>query len=615
MAAELCNYDYARLPSNVWLRILSYADTDTLLAMEATASCFTNIVSDEHLATNVVCAPSSDEMTLQRFFTKRVMHKMEVLDVSNCMVATPDVILSWIGTCNTLTELRCVNCPLPYTGLLIVLMERLPHLQRIDWSFFGENFSDDMYRVMARYNEMVIPQLRSTYVEVACQGAVNHALLSFLLKRCVVLQKLHLHAFHADFTEATAMCVGAATFTKSSEPTLIYSTELDAVGGQQRFFTSFLRLMQVPSICMGGSIVWGNIIFLKAHTGCTSSSHTHAVPPRFKQVVVALSNEISVQHTLSQAGIDMTWTHIEALTLALLPNTAIDTVACAGPVYRTPLATFLKSFRVLTELNLNSFHFSGGVDCCSILAAVPMRLRALSLAPCGINRRYSFTNLAKVSAKLEELDVRMNSDDVSSHCASCSQPFRVREHDAAILQQGSTLRRFTLCGVLKVHSLEFISSLRPSEIRLSFMPWRTISQTRNIRRLLSCNDNLRSLVLKNHSTCRRLEFYQQNLDTLSRLNHLSLDVRAPSEIDEVGLFFNHMTARLPVLETLHLHYVSGDDILRTLTWLRQADWHREPIQEGRHPAGALLADRPCIGCSMATFIGLAKPRHHRKNCF
>ncbi|KAH9363867.1 hypothetical protein HPB48_009113 [Haemaphysalis longicornis] len=613
MAVALSNYDYARLPSNVWLRILSYADTNTLLAIEATASCFTNILRDEHLATNVVCAPSSDEMTLQRFFTKRVMHKMEVLDVSNCMVAAPDVILSWIGTCNTLTELRCVNCPLPYTGLLIVLMERLPHLQRIDWSFFGENFSDDMYRVMARYNEMVIPQLRSTYVEVACQPANNHAFLSFLLKRCIVLLKLHLHALYGDFTEATALCLGAATLTISSDPTLIYSTELDAVRGQQSFFNSFLRLMQVPSICWAESIVWGNIVFLRPYTACTSSSHTHAVPPRIRQVVVALSNEESVHLALSEAAIYMTWTHIEALPLALLPVVESDTPTCASRNFRVPLMTFILSFPVLTELNLNSFHFSGGIDCCNILAALTVRLRALSLAPCGINRKTSFINLAKVSSKLEELDVRMNSDDVSSHCDSCSQPFRVREHDAAILQQGSTLRRFTLCGVLNVYSLDFIASLRPSEIRLSLMPWHTISQTWSFGHLLRCNDNLRSLVLRNHTLFRGLEFYQKNLDALSHLNHLSLDVRTPSEFGKVGLFFSHMTARLPVLETLHLHYGRGDNIVRTLTWFRQPDWHRETHREGRN-RGALLMDRPCIGCSMATFIGLAKPRHHRKNC-
>ncbi|XP_077547734.1 uncharacterized protein LOC144159980 [Haemaphysalis longicornis] len=614
MAGALYNYDYASLPCNVWLRIFSYVDTDTLLAIEATASCFSTIVRDERLAANVVCAPTSDKITLQRFFAKRVMHKVKILDVSNCIVAAPDVILSWIGTCYTLTELRCVNCPLPYTGLLIVLMERLPRLQCIDWSFFGENFSDDMFRVMARYNQSVIPQLRSMYVEVACHGADNHALLSFLLKRCYVLQKLHLHALYTDFTEATALGVGAATFTKSSDPTLIYSTELDAVQGKQRFFTSFVRLMQVQSNYLPGRIVWGNMVFLRAYSACATSSHTDAVPLRFKQVVVALHNEVGVEGTLWQAAIEITWTHIEALTLTLLPFADSDTPTSAGPYFRIPLRTFISSFPVLTELNLNSFHFSGGVDFCSILAAVPMRLRALSLAPCGINRKTSFINLAKVSSKLEELDVRMNSDNVSSHCASCSQLFRVREGDAAILQQGSTLRRFTLCGVLEVNSLEFIASLRPSEIRLSFMPWHTIGQTRSIGHILSCNDNLRSLVLRDHSLFRGLQFYHQILDVLSRLNHLSLDVTMPSENWEVWAFFDHMTARLLALESLHLHYVSGDNTLRTVTWLRQQAWHREASQEGRYPVGALLADRPCIGCSRATFIGLAKPRHHRKNC-
>ncbi|XP_077546149.1 uncharacterized protein LOC144158854 [Haemaphysalis longicornis] len=614
MAVVLYNYDYSRLPYNAWLRILSYADTDTLLAIEATASCFTNIVRDEHLAANVLCAPSSDEMTLHRFFTTRAMHKVKVLDVSNCIVAAPDVILSWVGTCNALTDLRCVNCPLPYTGLLIVLMERLPHLQRIDWSFFGEHISHDMCRVMEGYNEMVIPQLRSMYVAVACQGADNHALLSFLLNRCIVLQKVHFHALYGDFTEATALCVGAATSNISSDPTLVYSTELDDVRGQQRFFTSFVRLMQVRSKCLSGTIVCGNRVFLRACTAGASSSYTHTMPPRFKQVVVALSNEVSVQHTLSQMAIDMSWSHIEALTLALLPFAESDTPTCAGPNFWIPLITFICSFHFLTELNLNSFHFSGSVDLCNIVAMVPMRLRALSLAPCGINQSNSFINLAKVSSKLEELDVRMNSDNVSSQCASCSQPFIVLEYDAAILQQGSALRRFTLCRVLKVHSLDFIANLRPTEIRLFFMPRHTIGESRSIGHLLRCNDNLQSLVLKDHSLFLGLEFYQQNLDALNHLNHLSLDVRAPSEIDEVRLFFNHMTARLPVLETLHLHYVSGDNFVRTLTWLRPPVWYRETSEEAQHLAGALLADRPCIGCSMATFIGLVKPRHHRKNC-
>ncbi|KAH9364136.1 hypothetical protein HPB48_011917 [Haemaphysalis longicornis] len=619
MAVALRNYDYSRLPYGVWLRILSFLDTDALLTIEATASCFTDIVRDDHLLSSIVCAPSSDEKTLQRFFTTRVTHNVKVLDVSNCIVAAPNIILYWVGTCTTLAELRCVNCPLPYSDFLMIVMGWLPCLQRLDWSFFGKDLNDDdMWSFMAQYNEWVIPQLRSTYVEVACQGADNYALLIFLLKRCIALQKLHLHALHSDFTEATAMCIGAATLAMASAPTLVYSTGLDALPSQLPFFTSvYLPLLQVPSNITNGATVCGNLVYFTASTAGGSCSHTDATPPpveppHFKQLVVALSNGVGGAYRLSEAVSGMTWTHIEALKLVLLPEDASDTATCAGTIFRDPLIKFLQSFQAMTELNMNSFHFLGGVDCCSILAAVPMRLRALSIAPCGINRYRSFKNLAKVSSKLEELDVRMNSDNVSLHCALCSQYFRIMGSDAAILQQRSSLRRFTFSNVLKVESLSFIAQLRPFELRLSLMA--DLSTITLTRYLLTCNDNLRSLVLRDRALCRGLEFYQRKLDALSGLNHLSLDVSAPSDHEKVRSFFNHMTARLPVLETLHLHYVSGDNLVRTLTWFRQRAWHRKTSQGDGQPPGVLLADRPCIGCSMATFIGLAKPRHQRQNC-
>ncbi|XP_077544704.1 uncharacterized protein LOC144157845 [Haemaphysalis longicornis] len=613
MAVGHCNYDYAHLPNAVWLRILSYADTDALLAIEATAPRFNDIVRDERLAAKIVCAPSSDERTLQQFFTKRVMRNVKVLDVSNCIVAAPDFILSWVGTCHTLTELRCVSCPLPYSALLVVLMEWLPYLQRLDWSFYGENFGDDYtHRVTAPYNDRAIPQLRSTYVEVACEGLDNYALLGFLLNRCVVLQNLHLHALYGEFTETTAMCIGMTTFATASITTLIYSTELDAVRGQRSLFNSFVRVLEVPSNCLSDATVCGNLVCLRASTAGASSSHTHAMHPCFKQVVVALSNEANVESKLQEAAIAMTLPHVEALTLTFLPYAESDTAACAGPKFKTPLVTFLSSFRHITELNLNSFHFTGGVDCCNVLSAVPMKLKALSLAPCGINRAHSFRNLAKVSSKLEELDVRMNFDNVSLYCASCRQPFRVREEEAALLQQHSALKRFSLCNVPKVTSLNFIAQLRPTELRLSFMAWHTDTVTGNIGYLLSCNDNLRSLVLRDRALFRGLEFYQEELEALTGLNHLSLDVSMPSEQNEVLSFYEHMTAQLPVLKALHLHYSSGEKFVRTLTWLRQPTWCSENCKD-RQPPGALLADGPCIGCSMATFIGLAKPRHHRNN--
>ncbi|XP_077546309.1 uncharacterized protein LOC144158968 [Haemaphysalis longicornis] len=618
MATALCKYDYSSLPYHVWLRILSYADTDALLAIEATAPCFSDIVRDERLLKSIVCTPSSDERTLRRFFLKRVTRNVKVLDVSNCIVAAPDVILSCVGTCPTLTELRCVNCPLPYSGLLMVLVELLPNLQRLDWSFFGNDLSGNyMRRFTAQYNERAIPQLRSTYVEVACQGADNHALLSFLLQRCIRLQKLHLHALYGDFTEETAMCVGSAAFAAASDPILVFSAELDALRDEQPFFTSqYLRLLQLPSNCSDRATVGANLVFLTASTAGDSSPHTLAIPrsveiARFKQVVVALRNDVGVETRLMEAAIEMTWTHIEALTLFLVPYSA----SSAGPAFRTPLISFLNSFRVLTELNLNSFHFTSGMDCCHILAAVPMRLRALSLAPCGINRKRSFRNLAKVSSQLEELDVRMNCDILSVYCPSCSQPFRVRGRDAAILQQSSSLRRFTLFNVVALHSLDFVANLRTYELRLSFMAnWCEVSQTYMIRNLLRCKDDLRSLVLRDSVVSRDLQFYQEELDTLRGLYHLSLDVSTPCDTEKVGSFLNHMTARLPVLKSLHLHYVSGNNCVRTLTWLREPAWHRETSQADRQSPGALLVDRQCIGCSMATFIGLAKPRNRRQNC-
>ncbi|KAH9359478.1 hypothetical protein HPB48_019235 [Haemaphysalis longicornis] len=504
MAVASCDCDYSRLPHDIWLRILSYADTDVLLAMEATASCFTDIVRHEHLLSNIVCAPSSDDGTFQRFFTTRTTCNVKVLDVSNCIVAAPDVIFSWVRTCHALAELRCVNCPVPYSTLLMALMEWLPQLKCLHWSFFGKNLSDGlMRRFTAAYSERAVPQLCSTYVEVACQGADNHALLSFLLRRCIVLQELHLHGLYGDFTIATAACIGAATFPTAWDAIFVYSAELDVLRGEQPYFASrYLRLWQLPSNCSDRASACANQVCLRASTAGASYSRARAKSesveiPRFKHVVVTLSNEVGVQHRLSEVALEMTWTHIEVLALEMLPYPASYTASYAGSMFRTPLIMFLNSFPVLTELNVNSFHFAGGMDCCHVLAAIPVRLRALSLAPCGINRAYSVRNLAKVSSKLEELDVRVNCDNVSLHCAFCCKPFRVRGADAALLQQRSLLSRFTLFGVLKVRSLEFIANLRTSELRLSFMAdWDTVSLTYNDCNVLSCNDNLRSLVLR-----------------------------------------------------------------------------------------------------------------------
>lgn len=100
---------------------------------------------------------------------------------------------------------------------------------------------------------------------------------------------------------------------------------------------------------------------------------------------------------------------------------------------------------------------------------------------------------------------------------------------------------------------------------------------------------------------RLLLLFQTNMCLLVRVEHLCLISGVALRRDVVDMHVTALVGALPRLRCFHAHYrdiQEGSE--KRITWMRKSEADKE---------GVLVRDGPCVLCSTATFIGLAKPRN------
>ncbi|KAL1445706.1 hypothetical protein MTO96_044875 [Rhipicephalus appendiculatus] len=97
---------------------------------------------------------------------------------------------------------------------------------------------------------------------------------------------------------------------------------------------------------------------------------------------------------------------------------------------------------------------------------------------------------------------------------------------------------------------------------------------------------------------------QNNLTLLKSLHHMCLLTGVFASDDYVNKILCDMDIVMPNLKIAHVHYRRPPDgAEQRVTWMRNAPWSRGP-----RVLGPLLRDCPCVLCSTATYIGLARPQ-------
>ncbi|KAK8774222.1 hypothetical protein V5799_011250 [Amblyomma americanum] len=344
-----------------------------------------------------------------------------------------------------------------------------------------------------------------------------------------------------------------------------------------------------------------------------------------KQAVSVMQGNEHTDHrrlpeAVSKPGL---WSQVSSLCLVLTAprgQEPFETLtACRCHIEATKLF-FNTCVSNIIELNMASFHFDcNNTNGSEIVASALPHLRALALAPCGVNQDDSLTLLARGCRHLEELDVRAERDSNRvCQCEFCRVPLRFSEADFKELHGTTMLRRLSLDDTAKMSSLTFLNECRVTELQFSL---RSLEQEStdaagfpfSLSRLLRSNPRLRQLTIEARDTPLRQNEFAEGLATVSTLRHLCVLTESITTEHHATSFFTFMQAELPLLEVLHAHYMDMRRAMQHVTWLRK----RNPVlttrldngEQRRLGRGVYFVNRPCFGCYRRTFIGLTKPRN------
>ncbi|KAH7952861.1 hypothetical protein HPB49_001919 [Dermacentor silvarum] len=535
------------------------------------------------------------------------------MDITSCILATPDELLRCIWRCTELRSLHCVACPLKACDLLSLLLHRLRKLERLDFSLVAQCDVDrdiSSVRAIAQQAQgLTASSLRSVYAEV--RDSSNCNLLEALLAFCPNLSELHVHFVNGDFSYALLRCAEVHG-TQSQLNNVTFSSDVPVC--LQLDIPAALDLQTSMQIC-------ANVSYSKSalHTySCArlvdlAFAHASAdLPPQL--VVVAVYKDELLAQRIRMASRALSWKTVRQLCLVLVPPEPMST---DYPTVGVEYLSFLHEFFVavvshVVELNVNSFHFGVDLDLTQLIQNACMNsLRALSVPPCGLSHPSALRRLANKCPRLEELDVRFYRRGRLARCAVCECPFFLHASDVALLNADVPytrrwLCRLTLSDLPSLASLCFLERCKVEELRLVNCPETLREEYAMLGQFLANNNHLRYLLLQQDWLPFGEQSFLPNLFHLRGLHYLCLLTAASVPDDTATFFLRCLDFLLPCLKVAHVHYRRPTDgAEQRVTWMRSCS--ATGSQVGR---GVVLRDRPCVLCSTATFIGLAKPQRH-----
>ncbi|KAL1424429.1 hypothetical protein MTO96_020216 [Rhipicephalus appendiculatus] len=489
------------------------------------------------------------------------------LDLTNCVIAAQDGLCEYVALCSNLQSLKCVACPILVSKLLWLLEGRLPQLEKLAFSLSlpHSEINKEIGSVLESLRQVprkTASNLRTVYVEMwGDENGRAPPVAARPLSQC-------------DRSSRAPR--------KRRRPTLFAADGKDLA--DEPFPTTLFNKHAL--VCANVSVcdevyncVWLRDLVLDP---------THREP--FAQLVVVFDKTDDLAHRIAEAARGHDWTDVCCLTIVL---------AAQQPFVLRPMAE---------GLNITSFHFGVDIDVTRLLCdAGLVSLRALSTPPCGLSHRHAVRRLADACPQLVELDVRVEQCGTQLGCTVCQQlELRLDDGDMIALQKHDPprsrrrLNRLTLSGVLRLQSLLFLAHCKVDELRL--VDCTDVSVFLDIGELLAQNERLFSLLLRNTALPFGTSNFLDNMTRATRLQYLCLltDVPVPEDIAEAHV--KHLADGLPQLICVHVHYRSMENGReQRITWLR------DTVEIARE--GHLFRDGPCIICSTATFVALAKPQN------
>lgn len=349
---------------------------------------------------------------------------------------------------------------------------------------------------------------------------------------------------------------------------------------------------------------------------------------RLKPALLAVHATEASARRLRQLAEEASWSHVRELALVFIPEPIgvhlprNQPMTCIPPEFKDDLVCFFQAFRAITELNLNTFHFSKDLSFPGIAETSRLnRLRALSVAPCALRAsRFSMEHLAFACPRLEELDVRSNNTGGPAWpCFTCNsrEPFILSRQGLVVeswlaSEVGAKgLQTLTLYKVPGFYSFSFLPVCRVTELRLSGVDAINASEFIGLGRRLCANANLRNLTIEHADLPIDARSMWTELSKLKSLHFLCLLSASQASQAMAVNGAETLLHTLPLLEGLHLHF-EGPNVAGKvrLTWFRKRAGVQGPSQNvAEEPEFLTLVGKPCVQCCMTTFIGLEKPRY------
>ncbi|KAH8034898.1 hypothetical protein HPB51_003185 [Rhipicephalus microplus] len=472
-----------------------------------------------------------------------VKSNLHSLDISNCIVAVPALLLSVASDLQNLRTLSCIACPLKASLLLERLLVSLPNVTELQFSLVDakDDAKEELLKLrhLANVQERKETKIRKMYVEVA--DKVNVKVLLQFLQYCPLLEDLHVHfAQEVNSYFCAATCSSMADHLLNLE-TLVCTCEAPCTAQLDRGQPVDLRY------CIN---LHGNVVFRKTSQAFNCAQlqdlafSRNAVFP-LEPVILAAVDTPDIGKQFFNAGSRHNWSQIPSLCVLLydqsLDRTAYPTIS--------PMAS--------------TSHRWWMCPLCSASERCPFR-------PVAYARKVPCAGRALMLGSVEDLDVRLNLDGRHKSCRSCANKLVIEPADAIAF--GIRSGRLTLSNVPNLVSLDFLQCLSVSHVRYiddSDVPrfnYRALSSA------LSSSVTLRSLIVK----MALIDFYEQSFETFlypgRALERVCLLTKKKLQSPNVRIIVEAMARRLPSIIYIHIHYVDRHTGVETsMTWIRRTE--------------------------------------------
>ncbi|KAK8772759.1 hypothetical protein V5799_023997 [Amblyomma americanum] len=542
-AIDSCKY-VDSLPALAWDTICSLLDAGSLMAFAEAVPGLGYIAFRQRIVRALKFTADTNKRTIQAFHRANIANQVKKLDLTNCIALSSAVLLGCISRCTNLEELYSVNCVIEPSKLFELLRTTLTQVRKLEWSLHEGCFYSTWPPITIQLPNM---QLESMYIELVATPR-NVCILEVTLQQCPRLKFLHIHIIQegglsldmADrCMEFTRVLPSLNTFTFTSEQ--IFTPE--AIEWTNYWF---------PNLVYADYIMFGNISYqLKPVNSRNVIIFEDGVQNGqlrgVKQAIVVMQDNGQIdRRRLSELASSECWADVSSLCLVLTAPSEEQPpgTVTASSYYIEATQLFLKScVPNITELNLASFHFDQGSDGSEIVGSTLPHLRALALAPCGVNHADSLSFLARGCIHLEELDVRAERDSNGDClCGSCRVPLRFSKACFKELHERTKLRRLSLDDTAKLESLDFLRKCRVVELRFSLCSLQeevtnTDSFFCGLSWLLRMNPRLSFLTVETSGVLLRLDELAEGLAAISTLRHLCVLTEAVISVDRVTDFF------------------------------------------------------------------------------